>query len=51
MYQFIHIETYTLKASSKVKPTSKKQGSGKIKYSASHIIDEALREVKACPPC
>lgn len=49
MYQFIHIETYALKASSKVKPTSKKQGSGKIKYSASHIIDEALREVKACP--
>ena len=49
MYQFIHIETYALKASSKVKPTSKKQGSGKIKYSASHIIYEALREVKACP--
>jgi len=49
MYQFIHIETYALKASSKIKPNPKKGGETKVKFSASQIIDEALREVNACP--
>lgn len=57
MYQFIHIETYALKASTKQRPVKPpKDGKAPInppkvknKYSAGQIIDEVLREPDAVP--
>jgi len=57
MYQFIHIETYALKASTKTRPIKPpKDGKAPIippkvknKYSAGQIIDEVLREPDAIP--
>ena len=57
MYQFIHIETYALKASTKARPVKPpKDGKAPInppkvknKYSAGQIIDEVLREPDAIP--
>lgn len=57
MYQFIHVETYALKASTKQRPVKPpKDGKAPInppkvknKYSAGQIIDEVLREPDAVP--
>ena len=57
MFQFIHIETYALKASTKQRPVKPpKNGKAPIKppkvknkYSAGQIIDEVLREPDAIP--
>ncbi|MBN9369297.1 MAG: plasmid recombination protein [Comamonadaceae bacterium] len=57
MFQFIHIETYALKASTKQRPVKPpKDGKAPInppkvknKYSAGQIIDEVLREPDAVP--
>ena len=57
MFQFIHVETYALKASTKQHPVKPpKDGKAPInppkvknKYSAGQIIDEVLREPHAVP--
>lgn len=57
MFQFIHVETYALKASTKQRPVKPpKDGKAPInppkvknKYSAGQIIDEVLREPDAVP--
>ncbi len=57
MYQFIHIETYALKASTKTRPVKPpkdgkapiKPPKAKNKFSAGQIIDEVLREPHAVP--
>lgn len=57
MYQFIHVETYALKASTKKRPVKPpkdgkppmKQREVKTKFSAGQIIDEVLREPNAVP--
>ena len=57
MFQFIHVETYALKASTKQRPVKPpKDGKAPInptkvknKYSAGQIIDEVLREPHAVP--
>ncbi|MGQ0728937.1 plasmid recombination protein [Acidovorax sp.] len=57
MFQFIHVETYALKASTKQRPVKPpKDGKAPInppkvknKYSAGQIIDEVLREPDAIP--
>lgn len=49
-YQFIHIETYSRKASTKQKPTKGKQKKDvEAKRNAREIIDEAIRREGNCP--
>ena len=49
-YQFIHIETYSRKASTKQKPTKGKQKKDvEAKRNAREIIDEAIRREGKCP--
>ncbi len=49
-YQFIHIETYSRKASTKQKPTKGKQKTNvEAKRNAREIIDEAIRREGNCP--
>jgi len=49
MYQFIHIETYARKASTKIKPTkSKKPQSEKTRRDVGGVLGEAMRDIGYC---